>query len=145
MVLIKANSIFIHIAVQEFSRFHAKADDLHAPSVAPFVASRCLLLSTTFSPIPHREREQFTDTCACFVGHAYDDLVSSAHVCPLKTSDESEVQSRVINGFWNPLFVYQAKVVVRGSFPLRFFDATFWRHLGTRATHIGFFLVHLFK
>src|SRR5260370_1124845 len=112
MVRINTNAIFVHIAMQEFSRFHAKANDLHSSPVASFVASRCLLFSPAFSPISHRECEQFTDPCACLVGHAYDDLVSPAHVCLLKTRNESEVQSRIVNGFRSPLFVHQTKVVV---------------------------------
>src|SRR2546425_1450816 len=112
MVRINTNAIFVHIAMQELRRFHAKANDLHSSPVASFVASRCLLFSSAFSPISYGEREQFTDPCACLVGHAYDDLVSAAHMCLLKTCNESEVQSRVIDGFRPPLFVHQTKVVV---------------------------------
>src|SRR6266567_3460059 len=145
MVRINASAVFVHIAMQEFCCFHAKANDLHPSPVASFVASCCLLLSTTLSPISYGEREQFTDPRACLVGHAYDDLVSSAGVCLLEPPNESEVQSRIINGFWYPLVVYQTKVVVRSSLLLRLLNATFWRHLGARAACSDFLLVNLFE
>src|SRR6266581_9367838 len=112
MVRINASAVFVHIAMQEFCCFHTKANDLHPSPVASFVASCCLLLSTTLSPISYCEREQFTDPRACLVGHAYDNLVSSAHVRLLKSRNEAEMERRIINRFWYPLVIHQAKVVV---------------------------------
>src|SRR5258708_4433468 len=145
MVRINTSAVFVHIAMQEFCCFHAKANDLHPSPMASFVASRCLLLSTTLSPISYREREQFTDPRTSFVGHAYDNLVSPAYLCLLEPSNESEVQSKIINRFWYPLVVYQTKVVVRSSLLLRFLNTAFWGHLGARLSGNGFFLVNLFE
>src|SRR5712691_9222861 len=145
MVQIKANAVFVDIAQQEFCCFHTEADDLHSSSMAPFVTSRRLLLSHAFAPVSHREREEFTNPRARLVGHTDNDLVTPRHPGRLKPRNEPEVKRWIVNGFWNPFIIYQAKVVVRGSFGLRLLNTTFRRHLGARTVCYSFVLVNLFQ
>src|SRR6266487_362620 len=145
MVQIKTNAVFVDIAQQEFCSFHAEANDLHSSSMTPFVTGCCLLFPPTFAPVSHREREEFTNSRARLVGHTDNDLVTPRHPGRLKPCNESEVENWIVNRFWNPFIIYQAKVVVRSSFRLWLFNATFWWHLGVRAACLGFIPVNLFQ
>src|SRR5258708_23647473 len=125
---IKHFPVYVGILTQHLRCLWREANSFHASSTASFTESQSLLVATAFPPIADGQLHQFTNACACFVGHPHDNPISQVELGNFKMVDKMLMQVRFIDRGRNPGLSGESEVVIRRKAILRNLYATYLWH-----------------